>query len=80
MVKLRLSEKEQSIIHQANCNFSSKNENVFLTISELEQLIDSLGDLFVKKGMDKKSDPTTYGLEIEDLQDKLLSKLYEMQE
>ena len=72
--------KSKSSWRFANCNINNDNENVFLTISELEQLINRLGDLFVKKGIDKKSDPTSYGLEIEDLQDKLLSKLYEIQD
>lgn len=53
-----------------------KKENLNEIKEDLNYIIDTVSDYFISNGLDKKDEPTSFGLEIENLQDKFLNLLW----
>lgn len=76
MVNIRISSKEKELLERIlDKKFDTINfANDYISIKEefLDEIIEIIGDYFIKEGLDKNSEPTSLGFEIENLQDKFL--------
>lgn len=76
MVRIRISARECTLINKI---FNNKINNYFfeedyilVEKEKLEEIVELIGDYFVRFGLDRKNNPTKLGVELENLQDKFL--------
>lgn len=83
-VKIKFSSNEISILREIfddsfNGLFQIDKGYILIDEQDLEGIIDNVSDYFISKGLDRKDEPTRFGLEIENIQGKLLNLLWSLE-
>ena len=83
MVRIRLSNREFRLLNlcQQNLKLNYSIDDYELQINnkeEIEMIINSINDYFVRKGL-KRNEPNSLGLELENLNDRFIILLQELE-
>ncbi len=84
VLKMKVSPREIFIlteIYENSFDNTFQIDGVYITFNrqDLDEIIDRVSDYFIKNGLDRKDEPTQFGLEIENLQEKFLNLLWSVE-
>ncbi len=81
MARIRLSNREYRLLNLCNKNLNL-DYSVELQINskeDLEEIIDSISNYFSKRGVRRNDEPNVLGPELEELNDKFISLLQDLE-